>query len=663
MIPPTNTLTQIDELPGEEIEFGIGDPRWVMRTQAELYSDVTTAIIREYSTNAYDANVMAGNPAPIRVTLPSEFNNSMFIVEDDGVGMDINLFRKVYTQFGVSDKRESNDTNGMLGYGSKSGVAYTNAFQVTSVRDGVKIHGVVMRRADWSLVLKVVSSVKTAEHNGTRIEIPVHNIEEFNHKAQEFYKFWLPGRVLVNGKAPEHAVGNLITEGLYYSQAWNRSYVVMGNVPYRIENPDALFRDMKMRSINFVAYVDNYVPADGGAPVEFTPSREDLKYTERTKGTLQAIIQDFETQILTVAQSEIDVSTTHAEAYKAWRKWTDLLGRDLFKDLEFKGDKFKDNFVVAGTRYSFNAGRGGTQTIREWSVQNSPNTMFVTGYDLTVSSAHKAKVKEYAEFKKWDTYGDERQVKYVVFMNASDVDCPWVTKDRFVSWDTIKAELPKKPKAPVAYNSNHPNAGRISGSWDYYTPTEDKYESQIPASAKNLFFITLQNDKRYNVRSVLGALGVADAVVVIVPQNRLKKFLRDYPSVQEFTAYARGQVVKDGESLLSPDAKALLAVSENTRRWVKALNLSKVNDPEITRLHSLVGDEKNLTKEYLRNINLANYAGMGYNGVTKYTPRQTDYMAKTYPLLDHGHYSTPRVTPHVYIYLNAVHAAESENNS
>src|SRR5690606_8495790 len=162
MIPVKDSLIDVDTLPGKEIAFGIGDPRWVMKTQADLYSDITTAIIREYSTNAYDAHVMAGNPDPIEVTLPSVMD-PYFIVEDRGVGMNMETFERVYTQYGVSDKRESNDTNGMLGYGSKSGVAYTTQFEVTSVKDGVKIHGIVKRKPDWAIVLKVVSTTRTSD--------------------------------------------------------------------------------------------------------------------------------------------------------------------------------------------------------------------------------------------------------------------------------------------------------------------------------------------------------------------------------------------------------------------------------------------------------------------------------------------------------------------
>ena len=55
-------------------DFGIQDNdlshiMGILRSQ--IYSDKLLAVIREYSTNAVDANVEAGNPAPINVHLPT----------------------------------------------------------------------------------------------------------------------------------------------------------------------------------------------------------------------------------------------------------------------------------------------------------------------------------------------------------------------------------------------------------------------------------------------------------------------------------------------------------------------------------------------------------------------------------------------------------------
>lgn len=652
MIPVKDGLTQIDELPGEEIQFGIGDPRWVMRSNAKLYSDITTAIIREYSTNAHDANVMAGNKSPIRVTLPSMMN-PFFTVEDDGVGMDIEDFREIYTQFGTSNKRESNDTNGTLGFGSKSGVAYTTQFTVTSVKNGTKIHGVVMRKPDWSIVLKVVSTVKTDEGNGTKIQIPVHNVEQFVAKATEFYKFWLPGRVLVNGKAPQHFVGDKIVEGLYYSQNWNTSYIVMGNVPYRINNPSALFRSTTISQFNFVAYVDN-------GDVEFTPSREDLEYTEHTTKTLQKIVNEFEAKILDVAKSEIAAATTHAEAYKAWTKWTDRLGKELFADLEFKGDKFVSDFKVKGKRYYRNAYRGNTlMSIDKWNVESMDKTIVVTEFDIEVSSRHKQMVKQYAEQQGWS-------FTYALFTTAAagDIVCPWITKDMFVDYETMKAATKLAPKPRSSANYYNPNAGRVKGSWDYYTSKGGETEKPIPniEDGGHLFYIDVQSDKVFNPCEILKRIGDDKSVVIVVPANRLPKFLRENPKAEAFIPYARTKVIKDGTTLLNVDAKRMLEVDNTTQYWINRLDMSKVDDKELHETKTLLSRSDELLAAYKNNITLANWLKMGYGVVKEYSPdTSAASIYKKYPLLEKFRYD--RVSADIYIYMNAKNALEKENKN
>lgn len=648
MIPVKDTLTNVDTLPGEEIAFGIGDARWVMRSNAKLYSDVSTAIIREYSTNAHDANVMAGNTDPIVVTLPSVMN-PFFTVEDKGVGMDIEDFRQIYTQFGTSNKRESNDTNGTLGFGSKSGVAYTTQFSVTSVKNGTKIHGVVMRKPDWEIVLKVVSTVKTDEPNGTKISIPVHNIDEFAHKANEFYKFWLPGRVLVNGKQPVHHVGEKIVDGLYFAQGWNQSYVVMGNVAYRINNPAALFRNTRMNQINFVAYVDN-------GDVEFTPSREDLEYTEHTKATLQKIVDDFEAKILATAKADIAGSVTHAEAYAAWTKWTELLGKTLFADLEFKGDKFVSGFKIKGSRYHPHAYRGNTVIrISEWNVESSAKTVYVTDFDITVSSRHRKMVKDAAKIKGW-------AMNYAVFtpQAKSEIDCPWISKDQFLTYDELKTLVPTVRKKPNGSNYYNPNAGRVPGSWDYFTSTGEETEKPIPlvTDGGKVFYIDLQRAKAFNPTNILKMLGDDKSVVIKIPGNRMEKFRRENPKVEEFLSYAKTKVVKDSVSLLSDEAKRALNVEYDTRNWLLALDMSKVDDPQLHKIHHLVKNVDALTDDYERNNSLAQALRMWYD-VKRYEGSDAgDSIFTKYPLLRR----LPRfgMDPDTYIYLNAKHLAETE---
>lgn len=655
MKPAASMLTQIDELPGEEIEFGIGDPRWVMRTQARLYSDVTTAIIREYSTNAYDAHVEAGNTAPIEVTLPSMMNNNCFVVRDKGVGMDLSIFKKIYTQFGVSPKRTDSTTNGMLGYGSKSGVAYTTAFSVTSVRNGCKIEGVIQRRPDWSIVLKVVSQTKTDEPNGTTITIPVHNVDEFNHKAKEFYKFWLPGRVLVNGVEPQHAVGEKITDNFYYSTQWNTSYVVMGNVAYRIANPDALFRNSKMSRVNFVAYVDDFKTDDGVQAVEFTPSREDLEYTEHTKNTLQSVINSFEQQIVAKAKADIDSAANHAEAFKAWKHWTDTLGKAMFEALTFKGDAFEPQFKINGYRYYKNSYTNSVQSIQSWGVEQMDNTMVVTEFGINMSSNAKAKAREFAKLKGWN-------VNYILFTAATKngVVSKWISKDRFVTWEALKAAVPVAPKTHNGVNNN-PNTGRVKGSWDYYTSNGFETQKPLPSTTTDLFYISVHYAKNWSVPALMESLNMrANAAVLVVPANRLPKLLRENPKIKEFTSHAKRQVVLDGGTLLCDKGKEVKNLSLNTRRWLSNMDVARLDDPRLAYYTDLIAREDELTKRYDDNLSLAQECKMRYT-IKEYRSTDENYVTNTYPLLAGMSYYS--IHNDVYVYMNAKFASESEKKN
>lgn len=636
MIPVAPSLTEIDELPGKEIEFSIGDPRWVMRSMADLYSNRELAVTREYSTNARDANIEAGRgDKPIHVTLPSMMN-PYFVVRDFGEGMSSDVLAEVYTKFGESTKRDSNEFNGMLGFGSKSAVAYTNTFTVTSIHNGTKTVAIITRKPDFTIVMKILASSRTDEPSGTEVSVPVHNWQEFATKASAFYKFWLPGTVLVNGKEPVHEVGDKIDDGLYYSKGWNTSYVVMGSVPYRVENPQALFRNAKMNFINFVAYADN-------GDVEFTPSREDLKYTPHTIASLEKIILDYEKKIYAKAKADIDSAKTHSEAYESWSKWTGTLGRNMFADLKFKGDDFKSSFPVIGHRYTpRRMGGPALMAIRQWEVENMNNTLMVIDYPLVVSTRHKQIVREYMELKGLSH-------RYVIFTAATKVDSPWVDQSKFITWEDLKAEVPvvRKPAVQRQYNQ------RLAGSWDYWD-RNGYYPEKMLDSKKKMYYVTAEQAKNSGGKftRMLEMLD-SDAIVVRVYANRLEKFKRDFSGAEPFMQFVRSQVVTEEAKLLSDEAKFFKSLDHYTRRFIRNLDISKVNDKRFHSIRKILDDnsEEELFADVRKNQSLASECGMHYN-IKRYHADEDDFMSKDYPMIATHNYN---IHEDYYIYMNAKH--------
>ena len=100
-----------------------------------LYSDKIMAVIRELSTNAYDAHIAAKNKNSFKVTLPTQTNPS-FKVRDFGTGLSQTDMEELYTTYGASNKNDSNDFVGCLGLGSKSPFAYTKSFSSVSFYNG-----------------------------------------------------------------------------------------------------------------------------------------------------------------------------------------------------------------------------------------------------------------------------------------------------------------------------------------------------------------------------------------------------------------------------------------------------------------------------------------------------------------------------------------------
>lgn len=659
MKPVATTMTEVDNLPGDEIKFGIGKGQeaWVMRSMADLYSNRELACVREYSTNAYDSNkelaIAEGRtPEPIKVSLPSAMN-PYFTIQDNGVGMSRKELAEVYTQFGESTKRDSDEFNGMLGFGSKSAIAYTNTFTVTSIKNGLKNVAVVTRREDamggYVVTLKiVVGDTPTSEHSGVTIQIPVHNWREFEQKANDFYRFWMPGTVLVNGREPKWAVGEKIDEGLFYypnNNGQNTSYVVMGNVPYRIINSDALF-PRGMNRISFVAYV----PV---GTVEFTPSREDLKYSEHTKRNLKKIITDFVAKSVQTAKDEIASAKTHAEAYKAWTKWRKVIGAGQVDTLTFKGDRLVDDFALLGSRYDTHAWRNGTYTIRNWQVEAMENTIIVTDFSPDLNAAHKKKVKD------WQAHVN-RPARFVIFTVDSKVTSPWVDPSRVVTWETVKAEAPKAAKKPRAVNTA---PGRKAGTFDLITRKGRKSEQDVP-STKDLYYVMV---KDYNIQKDLdGVLNLfnLDHEVVLVPANRKDKFLRFYGHAKEILPELRAQVKLDGPSMITAQGQLFMATNHDERRILAAMDPNTVDDPYLKEIIPLFKvDDTVYLAEYKKNFRLAQVLGLGKT--FKKHKWESYWDSKDRPLTDRyplaGSFDWRRAnskqSQHVLLYMNAVYAA------
>ena len=142
----------------------------VMDMLAKLYSKPHKAVLREYVSNAYDANVEAGTTKPVEVHLP-EKDEPWLSVRDYGKGLDYLGIVSVFVNFGTSTKRDSDNLIGGFGIGSKSGLAISDTINVTSVCNGLLNEFVLERTPNGIIARFTKENEPTTDESGTTITI------------------------------------------------------------------------------------------------------------------------------------------------------------------------------------------------------------------------------------------------------------------------------------------------------------------------------------------------------------------------------------------------------------------------------------------------------------------------------------------------------------
>lgn len=298
---------------------------------SSLYSDKPRAIIRELSTNAFDANIEAGRRhVPIEVHIPNHMNPT-FKVTDSGTGMSRVTLTTVFSTYFKSTKDKSDEFNGTMGLGSKSPLSYTDSMAVTSICNGEKTMASIYLNDDGEPNINIIYHGHTDEPNGTTISLGIdeNDIGRFQNAAFDVYTYFevlpeiaglnrydelvelreemaknmkfavefdvslTPKIHNISANTVEYKVGenskihrNNVIRGIQVvPKESGRNVVVMSNVAYPIKNEYTRGLDSA-----WTDYVTIYVP---NGTVGFTPNREEMDYTRRTNEILEKSFTQF----------------------------------------------------------------------------------------------------------------------------------------------------------------------------------------------------------------------------------------------------------------------------------------------------------------------------------------------------------------------------------
>lgn len=355
MRPAVSDVETISSVAGTAQIMGVdaGSMSMILSVLSNLYGDPSLAVVREYSSNAIDSHVEAGNPDPILVTSPSQFDPT-FVVRDFGVGLSRDDLLNVYAWYGASTKRgcqskltkcsdgscddcQLADTQiGSFGVGAKSAFAVGSQFVVTAVKDGMQTIALFALNSDGAPTVNILSHQVTLEPNGVKVEVGVRDVQGVQNAIERLFPTWKRGTVLVDGIEPasiwdslEHLSGSLYLgwRGDRNSQdrAWN---VVMGGVPYAV--PSAVIASLEMRQRNIIynvqqSQVKMYLNLPIGS-VDITPSREELRVTAKTTATIARMADDFMEAIGSWITSQISDAETVGAALIAFHGLRNKLG-------------------------------------------------------------------------------------------------------------------------------------------------------------------------------------------------------------------------------------------------------------------------------------------------------------------------------------------------
>jgi hypothetical protein len=679
MRPNDRDYSRYGMIAGEDVTMTLDETALahIMSVLTDLYSDPELAVIREYSTNARDSHLAAGQTRPIEVTTPTSLM-PLFTVRDYGLGLSADDIRHIYSRYGASTKRETNDLQGMLGLGCKSALSLADQFTLEAVKDGNKVRVIVGRNEDGAGTMTILSEETTDEPNGVLVQVPAASgrAGEFEQKAKSFFSFWDEDAVLLNGKPPQRPETVELSDSIHlqplpHSNYQLTGYVHMGGVPYPVDMNDYV-TDRFVGRWTFHAFVDI------GA-VDFAPSREALQATPRTKRVIAQLYEDMKRLAVEQLRARIDAAPSKWEAVAAAKANNDIVSSfnrgpqrgNTTQEMKLawrglpivmQNDDHDKGFVL----WSHTTRKNGDR--RGWMPTGAldKTAVFINYPGSTWTETRKEKARRYLESK-----GVTGVENLYGIRPGTTWHRDWCNPDRIFRWEDADAipvntaQLNPRTQTVEGYRVSKP--GQYAGNErerrrDFTCDIADRLPAdQFP---KGRIAYAIGSDKsggmrwdgrdsmpvREILRTEQDALTKAldDVTIVVLPENRLKKFMR-----------------------LFPKARPLYEIANEEREKIKRAIPEEVlygeyiiHNHTYPALFTKEEAEQLLDKRFLRVVQYMeaarNYPGRAEVHADMRKP--VDDPLVDYPLVRRA-YNRYDHKDHIMIYINAVYAANNKEDS
>lgn len=439
----------------------------LIASREHIYSHPIRTLVQEYVNNGKDANIQAGTPYyKMDIVVPT-YSRMEAVFRDYGVGLTKEEIIQVYRKIGKSTKRTNKNldeaTNkmnkklaGKYGVGAKVGFVYSDAFFITSWKNGKKVECVAHKANSLIGDYTFISETDSDEPNGVQISIKIDktgDLQSFRDAVYRMFYLW-PEKPNIIGHEYEWPTTVYEDEAMRTISSNNKQsdnkglWLDIDGTPYRINDATK-----KKCGIDMSFFKGDLYIKTTHDDVDVPMNREEVQTNSKLDAYLRGIsdrIEEAERKIVKEALSKTDFQTlSELDKYlgklrnryniKDVEVYVDVIGRKISHILTENSYKFSmepldgDKFVKDKTEYK----------VSRYS-QEFINPNIIQKYNVHVSGEFDFKTEE-AMARKYRSWA--RSVKERVFVWRNTDNTP-VDENiiKFIGIQSYDEMFPPKPK-------------------------------------------------------------------------------------------------------------------------------------------------------------------------------------------------------------------------
>lgn len=341
---------------GERRRFRIDDEGLVnilAILRKNMYANPTRIIVQEYANNARDAHMDAKIPErPIQITCPTTISPYLKI-RDYGKGISPELIDSVFVAYGASTKRHTNDQIGGFGIGAKSAFSYCDAFEVTTICEGIKY--TYAPHIDSSDVgeMPLIAKEPTEEESGTLISIHIleDDIYRVCNAISMITEYWdirpdIIGNVSYSNRKVYFTEDNWALMEKSYTYQTNEILYCVEGIPYTFNLPaeDSRF-DGDLKELARCPFVVKLRTGD----VTIASNREALVSDDKTLNKIHEILSEINTHFRNHVMESISKCEKLDEMFELRTMYNRLRLDHMVKSFKWNNLEINGNYLSIPT--------------------------------------------------------------------------------------------------------------------------------------------------------------------------------------------------------------------------------------------------------------------------------------------------------------------------